>query len=73
MDIKTFVQSKTVGAVNRHEGEFPSREVLEKEVFPAFMMPNLPKTLILEEFLSMVKANPDLAAVRVHKQASALW
>ena len=54
------------------KGEFPiSREVLEKEVFPAFMveMPALDKdTYTFEEFIAMVKANPDLAAVRVHKQ-----
>ena len=44
---------------------------LEKEVFPAFMveMPKLTKdTYTFDEFIAMVKANPDLAAVRVHKQ-----
>ena len=54
------------------KGEFPiSREVLEKEVFPAFMveMPKLTKdTYTYDEFIAMVKANPDLAAVRVHKR-----
>lgn len=54
------------------KGEFPiSREVLEKEVFPAFMvdMPALDKdTYTYEEFIGMVENHPDLAAVRVHKQ-----
>ncbi len=74
MDIKTFVQE--VDGLEQWnplmKGEFPiSREVLEKEVFPAFMVetPALDKdTYTLEEFLGMVKANPDLAAVKVHKQ-----
>ena len=74
MDIKTYVQ--TVDGLEQWnplmKGEFPiSREVLEKEVFPAFMveMPALTKdTYTFEEFIAMVKANPDLAAVRVHKQ-----
>ena len=54
------------------KGEFPiSKEVLENEVFPAFMveMPALDKdTYTFEEFLAMVEANKDLAAVRVHKE-----
>ena len=74
MDIKTYVQ--TVDGLEQWnplmKGEFPiSREVLEKEVFPAFMveMPALTKdTYTYEEFIAMVKANKDLAAVRVHKQ-----
>ncbi len=74
MDIKTFVQS--VDGLEQWnplmKGEFPiSREVLEKEVFPAFMveMPKLTKdTYTYDEFIAMVKANPDLAAVRVHKR-----
>ncbi len=74
MDIKTYVQ--TVDGLEQWnplmKGEFPiSREVLEKEVFPAFMveMPVLNNdTYTFEEFMSMVKANKDLAAVRVHKQ-----
>ncbi len=74
MDIKTYVQ--TVDGLEQWnplmKGEFPiSREVLEKEVFPAFMveMPALDKdTYIFEEFLAMVEANRDLAAVRVHKE-----
>ena len=56
----------------RVKGEFPiSRAVLENEVFPAFMveMPALDKDeYTYDEFIAMVKANPDLAAVRVHKQ-----
>ncbi len=76
MDIKTFVRS--VDGFEQWnplmKGEFPiSREVLENEVFPAFMveMPKLDKdkdSYTLDEFIAMVKANPDLAAVRVHKQ-----
>ncbi len=74
MDIKTYVQ--TVDGFEQWnplmKGEFPiSREVLENEVFPAFMvkMPELTKdTYTYEEFIAMVKANPDLAAVKVHKQ-----
>ena len=74
MDIKTFVQEKQ-GLEQWNplmKGEFPiSREVLEKEVFPAFQvdMPELKKdTYTLDEFLAMVKANPELQAVRVEKQ-----
>lgn len=74
MDIKTFVQS--VDGLEQWnplmKGEFPiSREVLEKEVFPAFMvkMPALTKdTYTFDEFLAMVETNKDLAAVRVHKE-----
>ncbi len=74
MDIKTYVQ--TVDGLEQWnplmKGEFPiSAEVLKKEVFPAFMvkMPELTKeTYTYEEFIDMVKANPDLQAVRVHKQ-----
>ncbi len=74
MDIKTLVQ--TVDGLEQWnplmKGEFPiSREVLEKEVFPAFMvkMEKLTKdTYTLDEFLAMIDANPDLLAVRVHKQ-----
>ena len=74
MDIKTYVQ--TVDGLEQWnplmKGEFPiSREVLENEVFPAFMveMPALDKdTYTFEEFLAMVEANKDLAAVRVHKE-----
>ena len=74
MDIKTFVQ--TVDGLEQWnplmKGEFPiPAEVLQKEVFPAFRveMPALTKdTYTYDEFISMVKANPDLAAVRVHKK-----
>ena len=74
LDIKTYVP--TVDGLEQWnplmKGEFPiSREVLEKEVFPAFMveMPALDKdTYTFEEFLAMVEANRDLAAVRVHKE-----
>ena len=74
MDIKTYVQ--TVDGLEQWnplmKGEFPiSKEVLENEVFPAFMveMPALDKdTYTFEEFLAMVEANKDLAAVRVHKE-----
>lgn len=74
MDIKTYVQ--TVDGLEQWnplmKGEFPiSKEVLEKEVFPAFMvdMPALDKAVYTyDEFIAMVEAHPDLAAVRVHKQ-----
>jgi len=73
MDIKTFVQN--VDGFEQWnplmKGEFPiSAEVLKQEVFPAFMVPT-PKltkeTYTLEEFLAMVKANPELQAVTVEK------
>jgi hypothetical protein len=74
MDIKTLVAVKN-GLEQWNplmKGEFPMRrEMLEKEVFPAFMvkMPALTKdSYTLDEFLAMVRANPELAAVRVHKQ-----
>jgi hypothetical protein len=74
MDIKTYVQ--TVDGLEQWnplmKGEFPiSAEVLKNEVFPAFMvkMPELTKEVYTyDEFMEMVKNNPDLAAVRVHKQ-----
>jgi hypothetical protein len=74
MDIKTYIQ--TVDGLEQWnplmKGEFPiAAEVLEKEVFPAFMvdMPILTKeTYTYDEFIEMVEANPDLAAVRVHKK-----
>ena len=74
MDIKTFVQ--TVDGLEQWnplmKGEFPiSAEVLNKEVFPAFMveMPALTKeTYTYDEFIGMVEANADLAAVRVNKK-----
>lgn len=74
MDIKTYVQ--TVDGLEQWnplmKGEFPiSSEVLEKEVFPAFMveMPKLTKDVYTyEEFMDMVNNHKDLLAVRVHKQ-----
>lgn len=75
MDIKTFVT--TVDGLEQWnplmKGEFPiARTVLEKEVFPAFRVDNMPAltkdTYTYEEFIAMVEAHPDLAAVRVHKQ-----
>jgi len=73
MDIKTFVQA--VDGLEQWnplmKGEFPiSAEVLKKEVFPAFMVaaPELKKdTYTLDEFLAMVRANPELQAVTVEK------
>lgn len=54
------------------KGEFPmSRERLEAEVFPAFRvaMPKVEKdTLAIAEFVDLIRAHPDLQAVRVHKQ-----
>ena len=74
MDIKTYVQ--TVDGLEQWnplmKGEFPiEKEVLLNDVFPAFMvkMPGLVKdTYSLDEFLAMIDENPDLQAVRVHKQ-----
>lgn len=74
MDIKTFVQ--TIDGLEQWnplmKGEFPiATEVLKNEVFPAFMveMPELANNSITyAEFLEMVKAHPDLAVVKVHKQ-----
>ncbi len=74
MDIKTYVQ--TVDGLEQWnplmKGEFPiAASVLVNEVFPAFMveMPALTKDVITyEEFIQMIEAHPDLAAVRVHKQ-----
>ncbi len=74
MDIKRYVQ--TVDGLEQWDplmkGEFPiSADILKKEVFPAFMvkMPDLKKDIYTyEEFIQMVNDNPDLQAVRVHKQ-----
>lgn len=74
MDIKTFVQE--VDGLEQWnplmKGEFPMKaEVLEKEVFPAFMveMPALNKDeYTLEEFMDMVNSNPNLQAVTVEKE-----
>ncbi len=74
MDIKTFVQ--TVDGLEQWnplmKGEFPiKREVLEKEVIPAFQVEmDLPSQdeFSYDEFISMVKSHPDLKAVKVSKQ-----
>ncbi|SNR68062.1 hypothetical protein [Lutibacter flavus] len=74
MDIKTYVQ--TVDGLEQWNPlmkcEFPiSKEILEKDVFPAFQveMPALTReTYTLEEFLDMVDAHKDLQGVKVHKQ-----
>jgi len=74
MDIKTYVQ--TVDGLEQWnplmKGEFPiAKEVLENDVFPAFMvdMPELKKeTYTLEEFLKMIEDHEDLQGVKVHKQ-----
>ncbi len=74
MDIKTYVQ--TVDGLEQWnplmKGEFPMKAaMLENEVFPAFQvtMPKLTKDeYTYEEFIEMVYAHPDLAAVKVHKQ-----
>ncbi len=74
MDIKTYVQ--TVDGLEQWnplmKGEFPIKtEVLRNEVFPAFkvQMPELNKDLYTyEEFMALVKANPDLLPVRVKKE-----
>jgi hypothetical protein len=73
MDIKTYIQ--TVDGLEQWnplmKGEFPiSKEILEKEVFPAFQvkMPSLTKnTYTLEEFMEIIKNHSDLQAVNVHK------
>ncbi len=75
MDIKTLVQVKD-GLEQWNplmKGKFPiKKEVLEKEVFPAFMVEGLPELdkeeYTLEEFLGIIKNYPDLQAVRVKKQ-----
>jgi len=74
MDIKTYIQ--TVDGLEQWnplmKGEFPiAAKVLTEEVFPALMveMPALTKDVIsYEEFIAMIEAHPDLAAVKVHKQ-----
>jgi hypothetical protein len=74
MDIKTFVQN--VDGFEQWnplmKGEFPiSAEVLNREVFPAFKVANLPvlakETYTLDEFLTMIRNHPDLQAVTVEK------
>ncbi len=73
MDIKTFVTEKE-GLEQWNplmKGEFPiSKKVLTEDVFPAFKveMPELSKEeYSLDEFIDMIKAHNELAAVRVKK------
>ncbi len=73
MDIKTFVSEKE-GLEQWNplmKGEFPiSKKVLTEDVFPAFKveMPELSKEeYSLDEFIDMIKAHNELAAVRVKK------
>ena len=74
MDIKTFVQE--VDGLEQWnplmKAEFPiSVDVLKIEVYPAFKVevPAFDKdTYTFEEFMEMVKSNPDLQAVKVEKQ-----
>ncbi len=73
MDIKTFVSEKE-GLEQWNplmKGEFPiSKKVLTEDVFPAFKveMPELSKEeYTLDEFIDMIKAHNELAAVRVKK------
>jgi len=74
MDIKTFV--KEVDGLEQWnplmKGEFPMKaEMLEKEVFPAFMvdMPKLEKDeYTIDEFMAIVNSHPDLQAVSVEKE-----
>ena len=73
MDIKTFVQA--VDGLEQWnplmKAEFPiSAETLKNDVYPAFQVdiPEFEKeSYTLEEFLEMVKSNPNLQAVRVKK------
>jgi len=74
MDIKTYVQ--TVDGLEQWnplmKGEFPmAKEVLAKEVFPAFKvkMPVLNKDVYtFDEFMTIIDAHPDLQGVSVFKQ-----
>lgn len=74
MDIKTFVQE--VDGLEQWnplmKAEFPiSAEVLKNKVYPAFKIavPDFDKeTYTFDEFMEMVKSNPDLLAVKVEKQ-----
>ncbi len=74
MDIKTLVQ--TYQGLEQWnplmKGEFPMKaEIIRNEIFPAFQVP-LPQLgkdeYSFEEFMQLIYAHPDLAAVRVHKQ-----
>lgn len=74
MDIKTYVQTvdglEQWNPVMKDEFPIPAR-MLSEELFPAFMVDNLPKLTqelyALEEFLAMVEQHPDLQAVAVEK------
>lgn len=74
MDIKTYVQ--TIDSLEQWnplmKAEFPlTASVLKNEVFPAFQvkMPELNKDIFTyDEFINMINEQPDLQAVRVHKQ-----
>jgi len=74
MDIKTYVQ--TVDGLEQWnplmKAEFPiTSTILINDVFPAFKteMPELTKDeYSMAEFLEMIEANPNLQAVRVHKE-----
>ena len=73
MDIKTFVQE--VDGLEQWnpllKAEFPvSSEMLQQEIFPAFQvdMPDFSqKSYSFDDFLQLIKAHPDLQAVRVKK------
>jgi hypothetical protein len=73
MDIKSWIA--TVDGLEQWDAhlqdEFPlAADVMRRVVFPAFQvaMPVLPEAACsYEEFLTLVTAHPDLAAVRVHK------
>lgn len=74
MDIKTYVQ--TVDGLEQWnplmKAEFPiSSAILQNDVFLAFQveMPKLTKNeYSMTELLKMIDTNPDLQAVRVHKE-----
>ena len=74
MDIKTFVTEQQ-GLEQWNplmKGEFPmAAAMLRDEVFPAFQVaiPEFTQDeYTLDEFLDMVRAHPDLQAVKVHKE-----
>ncbi len=74
MDIKTFVQE--VDGLEQWnplmKAEFPIKaETLKNEVYPAFQVdiPTFDKEeYSYDEFIEMIKSNPDLQAVKVEKQ-----
>jgi len=74
IDIKTYVQ--TVKGLEQWnplmKAEFPiSSTILKNDIFPAFQVeiPKLTKDeYLMSEFLEMIEENPDLQAVRVHKE-----